>query len=134
MPEAIITPARGAPALEVIMQQQQLTMFRGNTMVFDFAVTLGGNPVALTSAGVWFTAKTSPGAGTVVFQKAVGSGITVTDAASGAGMINLVPSDTQALGARTVPLYFDLEVALAGAVYTTAAGRLVVEPDVTVRE
>jgi hypothetical protein len=49
-------------------------------------------------------------------------------------MINLVPSDTQALGARTVPLYFDLEVALAGAVYTTAAGRLVVEPDVTVRE
>jgi hypothetical protein len=26
-------------------------------MVFDFAVTLGGNPVDLTSAGLWFTAK-----------------------------------------------------------------------------
>ena len=115
------------------MQQQQLTMFRGNTMVFDFAVTLGGNPVDLTGAGIWFTAKTSPNASTVVFQKAVGSGITVTDAASGAGMIELVPGDTHGLGARTVRLYFDLEVEIAGAVYTVAAGRLVVEPDLTDR-
>ena len=37
----------------------------------------------------------------------------------------------QGLGARTVRLYFDLEVEIAGAVYTVAAGRLVVEPDVT---
>ena len=115
------------------MQQQQLTMFRGNTMVFDFSITLGGNSVDLTGAGIWFTAKTSPGASNVVFQKAVGSGITVTDAASGAGLIELVPDDTQGLGARTVRLYFDLEVEIAGAVYTVAAGRLVVEPDVTVR-
>ena len=115
------------------MQQQQLTMFRGNTMVFDFAVTLGGNPVDLTAAGIWFTAKTSPSASNVVFQKAVGSGITVTDAASGAGLIELVPADTQGLGARTVRLYFDLEVEIAGAVYTVAAGRLDVEPDLTVR-
>ena len=113
------------------MQQQQLTMFRGNTMVFDFSITLGGNSVDLTGAGIWFTAKTSPGASNVVFQKAVGSGITVTDAASGAGLIELVPDDTQGLGARTVRLYFDLEVEIAGAVYTVAAGRLVVEPDVT---
>jgi hypothetical protein len=115
------------------MQQQQLTMFRGNTMVLDFSVTLGGNPVDLTGAGMWFTAKTSPGASSVVFQKAVGSGITVTDASSGAGMIELVSSDTHGLGARTARLYFDLEVEIAGAVYTVAAGRLVVEPDLTVR-
>ena len=77
------------------MQQQQLTMFRGNTMVFDFSITLGGNSVDLTGAGIWFTAKTSPGASNVVFQKAVGSGLTVTDAASGAGLIELVPAVTQ---------------------------------------
>ena len=53
------------------MQQQQLTMFRGNTMVFDFAVTLGGNPVDLTAAGIWFTAKTSPASASSVFQKSV---------------------------------------------------------------
>jgi hypothetical protein len=94
---------------------------------------LGGNPVDLTGAGIWFTAKASQGASTVIFQKSVGSGITVTDAASGAGMIELVPGDTHGLGARTVRLYFDLEVELAGAVYTVAAGRLVVEPDLTVR-
>jgi hypothetical protein len=115
------------------MQQQQLTMFRGNTMVFDFSITLGGNPVDLTGAGIWFTAKTSPGASTVIFQKAVGSGITITDTASGAGMIELAPGDTHELGARTVRLYFDMEVEITGAVYTAAAGRLVVEPDLTVR-
>ena len=115
------------------MQQLQLTMFRGNTMVFDFAVTLGGNPVDLTGAGIWFTTKTSPGASAVVFQKTVGQGITVTNAASGAGVIELVPGDTEALGPRTLRLYFDLEVEIAGAVHTVAAGRLVVEPDLTVR-
>jgi hypothetical protein len=115
------------------MQQQQLTMFRGNTMVFDFSITLGGNPVDLTGAGLWFTAKTSPGTSAVVFQKTVGQGITVTDVASGVGLIELVPADTGALGARTVRLYFDLEVEIADAVYTVAAGRLVVDPDVTVR-
>jgi hypothetical protein len=112
----------------------QLTRFRGNTMLFDFSITLGGNPVDLTGAGVWFTAKTSPGVSTVIFQKAVGSSITVTDAASGAGMIELVPVDTHGLGARTVRLQFDLEVKMAGSVYTVAAGRLLVEPDLTVRE
>ncbi len=80
-----------------------------------------------------FTAKTSPGASAVVFQKTVGQGIMVTDAAGGVGVIELVPGDTEALGARTVRLYFDLEVEIAGAVYTVAAGRLVVEPDLTVR-
>jgi hypothetical protein len=115
------------------MQQQQLTMFRGNTMVFDFAVTLGGNPVDLTGADIWFTAKTSPAASDVVFQKVVGQGITVADAANGTGLIELVPSDTHGLGARTVQLYFDLEVEIAGAVYTVSVGRLVVEPDLTER-
>ena len=115
------------------MQQQQLTMYRGNTMVFDFAITLGGNPVDLTGAGLWFTAKTSPAATTVVFQKTLGGGITVTDPASGIGLIQLAPGDTSGLASRLVQLYFDLEVELAGAVSTVAAGRLVVDPDVPVR-
>jgi hypothetical protein len=87
----------------------------------------------LTGAGIWFAAKTSPGANTVIFQKSVGSGITVTDAACGAGMIELVPSDTQWVRVRTARLYFDMDVEAAGAIYTVAAGRLVVEPDLTVR-
>jgi hypothetical protein len=115
------------------MQQQQLTMFRGKTVVFDFSVTLCGNPVDLTGAGLWFTAKTSPGASSVVFQKTVGQGITLTDTPGGTGVIELVPGDTQGLGARTVRLYFDLEVEISASVYTVAAGRLVVEPDLTVR-
>ena len=115
------------------MQQQQLTMYRGNTMVFDFAITVGGNPVDLTDAGLWFTAKTSPTSTAAVFQKTLGQGITVTDPASGIGLIQLAPSDTSGLASRQAQLYFDLEVELAGTVHTVAAGRLVVEPDVTVR-
>jgi hypothetical protein len=77
-------------------------MFRGNTVVFDFSVTLGGNPVDLTGAGLWFTAKTSPGATSVVFQKPIGAGITVTNAAEGAGLIQLEPGDTAGLASRQV--------------------------------
>ena len=102
-------------------------------MVFDFAITLGGNPLDLTGAGLWFTAKTSPTATATVFQKTLGAGITVTDPASGVGLIQLAPGDTSALASRQVQLYFDLEVEAAEAVYTVAAGRLVVEPDMTVR-
>ena len=102
-------------------------------MVFDFAITLGGNPLDLTGAGLWFTAKTSPAATTMLFRKTLGTGITVTDPTSGIGLIQLAPSDSSGLESRQVQLYFDLEVEQAGAVYTVAAGRLVVEPDVSVR-
>lgn len=115
------------------MQQQQLTMFRGNTMVFDFAVTLGGNPVDLTAAGIWFTAKTSPASASSVFQKSVGAGITITDQVGGNGSIRLFPADTADLPSRRTQLYFDLEITLGGEVYTIASGRLIVEPDITVR-
>ena len=72
-------------------------MFRGNTMVFDFSITLGWNPVDLTDARLRFTAKTSPRANAVVFQKWVGSGIWVADAAGEFGFIRLFPSETLAL-------------------------------------
>ncbi|MBZ2177774.1 MAG: hypothetical protein K7J47_08715 [Acidobacteria bacterium] len=49
-------------------------------------------------------------------------------------MIELVPVDTHGLGARTVRLHFDPEVKMGGSVYPVAAGRLLVEPDLTVRE
>lgn len=62
-----------------------------------------------------------------------GAGLTVTDAARGMELIQLAPGDTSGLGSRRVQLYFELEVEVAGAVYTIATGRMVVEPDVTVR-
>ena len=102
-------------------------------MVFDFAITVGGNPVDLTDAGLWFTAKTSPTSTAAVFQKTLGQGITVTDPANGAGMIALAPGDTSGLATRQLQLYFDLELETGGAVFTVAAGKLVVIPDVTVR-
>ena len=82
--------------------------FAGTPWRFDFAITLGGNPFDLTGAGLWFTAKTSPAATAVVFQKTLGAGITVTAPASGIGLIQLEPGDTSGLASRQVQLYFDL--------------------------
>ena len=69
----------------------------------------------------------------MVFQKTVGTGITVTAPASDVGAIQQAAGDTSGLPSRQVQLYFDLEVEVQGAVYTAEAGRLVVELDTTVR-
>jgi len=98
-----------------------------------FANTLSENPLDLPGAGLWFTAKISPAASTTGFHKTLGAGITVTAPASGIGLIQWAAEDTSVLPSPPVQLYFDLEVEVQGAVYTAAAGRLVVEPDVTVR-
>ena len=68
-----------------------------------------------------------------VFQKSVGAGITITDQVGGNGSIRLFPADTADLPSRRTQLYFDLEITLGGEVYTIASGRLIVEPDITVR-
>ena len=48
-------------------------------------------------------------------------------------MIALAPGNTSGLATRQLQLYFDLELETGGAVFTVAAGKLVVIPDVTVR-
>lgn len=116
------------------MQQQFLTMFRGNTKKWTAALKLGGLPLNLTGAtGLWFTARRAPGANPPVFQKSIGAGIAVTDAAGGIASITLQPADTAGLPSQQVQLSYDLEYEAGGEVYTVAAGRILVEPDITVR-
>lgn len=110
-----------------------LTMYRGNTAKWDAAVTLGGAPVDLTGiTGLWFTVKRSTDSA-ALFQKSIGSGITVTNAAGGLARITFSPADTTSLPPRQVPLEYDLEYESGGEVYTLARGRLTVEPDITTR-
>lgn len=111
----------------------KLSMTRGNTKVLNVAVTLGGLPYSLAGAQLWFTAKTTPETATKVFQKSIGSGITVTNEAGGLARIELAPADTTGLPSLTTSLYYDLEIEKNSKVFTLVSGRLVVDPDITVR-
>lgn len=122
--------------------QQSLTMTRGDTREWSFAVTDASSAaVSLASHnGVWFTGKRSisdPDA-SAIFQKSLasgattGGGFTITSLAAGTGTIKLAPSDTSSLDDAIVQLSFDLQFVDSGAnKYTISAGRLTVHPDVT---
>jgi len=112
-----------------------LRMYRGDTAEFRVtAKDIDGNPLNLTGASAWFTAKLStvdPDT-SAVFQKSVGDGITVTDATGGIMMIRLAEDDTSSLSGKTV-LQYDVQVRdTSNGVWTVARGTLLVEADVTV--
>jgi len=111
-----------------------LTMYRGNTKSFSVAVTQNGIAYDLdNAAGLYFTARKSPGA-PVLFSKSIGDGITVTNAAGGLATITLDPADTSGLASFPVKLAVDLELETdAGAIHTAYYDTLTVEPDITVR-
>jgi len=112
-----------------------LEMSRGDSRRWNFAATQNGAVYSLAGASLWFTAKkriTELDA-VAVFQKTLGTGITVTDAANGLGYIELSPSDTSGLSAAKWNLEFDLQCRdSAGKIYTLAFGKLTVYPDVTI--
>lgn len=110
-----------------------LLMTRGDDVTLDVIATDQGAPVDLTGAGVWWTAKRRhlDADDDAVIRKTVGAGITVTNPAGGLATVDLVPADTAGLG-NSVALWWDLQVKDgAGKVRTLAAGRLVVNADVT---
>jgi hypothetical protein len=108
---------------------------RGDGEIYQLTLTDDDEPLDLTDAEIWMTAKrhirdTDADA---IFQKTVGDGITVTDDTGGLATVQLEPADTSGLAARTVRLVYDVQVKLAsGRIVTPLKGRLTVEPDVTV--
>lgn len=111
----------------------QLTMRRGDTPIWDLAVTEDGDPFDLTGATLYFTAKASlddadPG----LFQLTNGAGITITDAAGGEAEIQPRRSDTNTLTADWAGFY-DVQVSIAATsdTYTVDNGTLTIQRDVT---
>lgn len=114
----------------------KLSMVRGDTATWDVVCTdEDGNLVDLTDAVIYFTgkAKVTDSDAAAVFKKAIGDGITVTDAANGGCTVSLANVDTASLtGLTAITLRVDLEVIEAdGNIATAALGVLVVAPDVT---
>jgi hypothetical protein len=109
------------------------TMYRGDTVTINAAITASGLAYNLTGKSMWFTAKTSysqadPG----VFQKKLGSGISIVDATNGRAQIVIAASDTNSLGNSKTALVYDFQVKdSSGRIYTVASGKLIVIPDVT---
>lgn len=112
-----------------------LTMYRGDTLKLDLAVTLDGNPYSLSLCSLWFTGKsqyTDPDI-SAIFQKTIGSGITIVgDPAQGLALIELAPADTLALASIKTLLVWDCQLKDSNSkIYTIALGNLIVLPDVT---
>lgn len=111
-----------------------LKMYRGDTAQFRVtALDIDGNPLDISGASAWFTAKraTTEADNTAVFQKTVGDGITITDALNGIMLVQLAEADTNTLTKKEV-LEYDLQVKdVLNGIYTVARGSLTVEADVT---
>jgi hypothetical protein len=111
-----------------------LRMYRGDTAEFRVtALDIDGNPLDITGASAWFTAKrtTSDDDLSAVFQKTVGDGITITDAPNGIMLVRLAEADTASVTGREY-LEYDLQVKdTSDGVWTVARGSLLVEADVT---
>jgi hypothetical protein len=108
---------------------------RGDGETYLLTLTEEDEPLDLTDAEMWMTAKRHIGDADAdaIFQKTVGDGITITDDAGGLATVVLAPGDTSDLAARTIRLVYDIQVKLtSGRIVTPLKGRLTVNPDVTV--
>ncbi len=118
------------------MNQVNLSLVRGSTFSFDVIITNSGTglPENLTNGTLKFTAKWDliDADGSAVFQKTIGSGITVTNASQGQANIVISPTDTSTLPFNIVNLNYDLKYTDAsGNIFITLLGLLNITPNVT---
>lgn len=108
-------------------------MWRGDTEVFDAAITASAVPVNITGCSLKFTAKRSLQDADIdaVFQLVTPVEIVITNGPGGLCTINVASLDTSALLVPTL-CYCDLQlVDTLGNVSTTATGTLLIKVDVT---
>lgn len=108
-------------------------MWRGDTEVFDAAITVGGLPVNITGCTLRFTAKRSlqDSDADAIFQRITPTEIVITNGPGGLCQITVASTDT-ASETQDVRCYCDLQlVDTLGNVSTTATGTLHIKMDVT---
>lgn len=109
-----------------------LTMYRGDTGRWPFAVAEDGSATNLTGGSLVFTVKRAYTDSGYVIRRTIGDGITVTSASGGSIVVSLPPSATADLPPYPSQFVWDLQLTEAdGDVWTVARGNLFVEPDVT---
>ena len=108
-------------------------MWRGDTEIFDAAITVSGVATNITGCSLKFTAKRSLSDtdANAVFQLDKPTEILITNGPAGLCEINVASLDTSALLVPTL-CYCDLQlVDTFGNVSTTATGTLMIKVDVT---
>lgn len=113
-----------------------VTMARGDDEVLEGTIYQddGVTEEDITGWDLWFTGKLLITSGDVdaVFQKTIGDGITVTDAANGAYEIAIDAADTDGFAASDTTIQCDLQAKdTLGKVKTLLTGRITVKPEVT---
>lgn len=111
-----------------------LSAKRGDTIALSIAAKKAdGTAQSLVGKLLTFTAKDRLGdADPGVFQKAIGSGIVVDNAAGGLATVTILPADTSGFtGPRTLLWDVQMTDQATGDKKTLDEGRLYVRPDVT---
>lgn len=109
-----------------------LTVIRGDTAVYRCTVTIDGVPADLTGHSIFFTLKPSLTTtdANKTFQKSIGSGVTVTNAAAGEFEVKLLAADLKPLTPGKT-YYWDIQIIQPdGSVNTPLIGNFFVSPDV----
>jgi hypothetical protein len=116
-----------------------ITLYRGDDRTLSVSVNdSDGDPVNLTSAKVWFTAKQRMrdlDADAVLFKRNTAAGgsdaeITLTDAANGQAEVYIVPDDSDDIDAAHYT--YDVQVTLSsGKTYTVVRGKIKFQESVT---
>lgn len=116
------------------MEQQNLTMKRGDSFQFTTTVTLNGSALDISGYSVWVTAKRQKSDldAAAIFQLTkAGGAITVGGAGNNVATTTIPPASTASLTADTV-LYYDVQIeSPGGKVDTVAEGVLTIGLDVT---
>lgn len=112
---------------------QDVEMYSGDTRTLNFTVTEADGVTAIDLSGIsaikWQCSKklSSGFASVATLSKALGTGVTVTDALAGKLQVALSPIDTYALSGR---FYHELELTDGGGnVSTVAVGTLTILKD-----
>lgn len=103
-----------------------LSLIRGDSSELSLTLTdNAGDPYDLTDATVIMTVDD-------LFEKSIGSGITVDDPTSGVAAITVDPADTEDAPDARCAYRYDVQVTLSdGSIKTPVRGLFVVIPDVT---
>lgn len=107
------------------MENKNITMTRGDTLSFNFEVTDGnGDLIEIDSAN--FTCKKLSTDDVNVFQKALGSGISLLEDYY---VVRVAPEDTRNVSAGQY--FYDLQVGVGEDIFTIIKGVLEIEQDVS---
>jgi len=112
----------------------KLTRGDSKTIITPLA-DAAGDPIDLTGATVWFTAKEdfTDTDDAATFQKSTADGITVIDEDTGVIQVDIEPEDTADLDGVRTRLFYDIQVKdAADRISTPQSGKIVVYPDVTI--